>query len=211
MRTDVDAQFPDPHVAWLSYEVAGITGWERLLEAVFALVGEMIACDEIGWTGVDRKSGRVAVSTSATPYDSSATDLLLQLNDHPIINFLMGAKVADPFAPVRVGDVVSDRAFRATRTWADLFRPRGIDRQLTVATAFGASRTAGTAWSVTEPGRNSATTRWPGSPRSALCWVPWRRVTNGSRTLKTRRSLPTAARGFAGERWPARGTGCEGC
>lgn len=135
-----------------SYESGGASDWLYLLGAIFELLPRLISCDEVVWNGVDPGNGRVTVYSSCCGrYDSASQQLLLELDDHPMkIHFLALANSAAE--PIRIGDLCTDREFRNTRTWLELFRPSGVTRQLTIPTGFNSNVTAGTAWSFNRHG-----------------------------------------------------------
>jgi DNA-binding CsgD family transcriptional regulator len=152
MRVSVEEQFPDPLIPQLSYELTGLSDWATIVSAVFVLLAQLVATDEVVWNGVDRLTHRSLVFSSTRAYDDRAVQMLLDLDDHPVVNHYLRSRPDAALSPVRLGDLVSDREFRATRTWAELFGPRGVTRQLTVPTGFNVGQTAGTAWSLNRSG-----------------------------------------------------------
>lgn len=145
----------------LSYELAGIPDPPALFQAVCQLLPQLIDCDEVVWNG-----GEV-VYQWATMHDDGADrygpeveHLLLDVTDNPVKRHYL-SRTDTNGRPVRIGDLTSDRQFRNTRAWAELYRPLGITRQLTIPTIVTARRrgegtaievTGGIAWSLNRAG-----------------------------------------------------------
>jgi DNA-binding CsgD family transcriptional regulator len=134
----------------LSYETDGLQDWHLVLDAVRDLMGRAICSDEIVWQGVDPRHARVSVQgeSDGQSGDPDEIHLLLDLDDHPVKNHFASHRDQ---AAVRLSDLTTERDFRATRTWADLFKPRGVQRQLTIPTAFG-RHGAGSGWTLNRSG-----------------------------------------------------------
>lgn len=153
---------PPGAVQRLRYELAGMPDSPALLRTVCQLLPELIECDDAIWHSADDEAW------CATIYDQDGTERygdevgerLLEATDSPVrIHYL---SQADPDGrPVRIGDISSDRQFRNTSAWVDLYRPLDISRQLTIPTSFNVRTgprdnasmvTGGTAWSLNRNG-----------------------------------------------------------
>jgi DNA-binding CsgD family transcriptional regulator len=157
MRTGLDQQFPDPAVPWLTWQLDGLDGsaeWLTVLSVLVQLLQTLLPCEGIVWNGVDMRD-RTAFVFGDPPeaYDTEVAGLLLELDDHPMIEAYVNGSPALTSRPLRMSDLIGDRAFRRTRTWSELFRPRGIDHQVTVPTG-GNLRTAADGWSLNRAGRD---------------------------------------------------------
>lgn len=150
----IDGEFPNGLAHLVSWEVADLADWPALLAAICALLARLIRCDEVVWDGVDldpRHPRVIVYGTEPCRYhDPAVQDLLLELDDHPVINHYL--QVGPGSSPVRLGDIASDREFKGTRTWTDLFCPRDVTRQLTIPTCFSRSGIAASAWSFNRSG-----------------------------------------------------------
>lgn len=157
MRTVLEEQFPDPAVPWLAWELDGLAGvaeWATVLAALVQLLRTLLPCEGIVWNGLDfRTRTAFAVGDPAEAYGPDVPGLLLELDDHPMIEAYLNGSPAATTRPLRMSDLIERRPFRSTRTWCELFRPRGLDHQVTVPTG-GDLRTAGDGWSLNRAGRD---------------------------------------------------------
>jgi DNA-binding CsgD family transcriptional regulator len=134
MRTNVLADFPHPAVPELSYQLAGLSSREELIDASMEMLSRLISCDGIVWNAVDVGQGTVEVYGRPAVYtDPVWSEVLLQVDDHPmVVSYLLKPTST---APRRISDICASAVFRKTRTYADLFKPLGVAHQLTVLTA----------------------------------------------------------------------------
>lgn len=153
---------PPRTVQRLRYELAGMPDSPVLLRAVCQLLPELIECDDAIWHSADDEAwcATICDEDGTERYGDEVGERLLEATDSPVrIHYL---SQADPDGrPVRIGDISSDRQFRNTSAWVDLYRPLDISRQLTIPTSFNVragprdnvSRvTGGTAWSLNRNG-----------------------------------------------------------
>lgn len=154
-------QCPETAMQFLGHELAGVSDSTALLSAVCELISRLIPCDDVIWHSADVQSWDATFRGLGTNrYGPEVGQRLLEATDNPVRrHYLSGA---DPSGrPVRIGDVSTDWQFRNSRAWADLYRPLGIARQLTIPTGFNAQSgseatatrvTGGTAWSLNRDG-----------------------------------------------------------
>lgn len=154
-------QDPQRAAQRLSYELLGVPDPPALFEAVCQLLPQLINCDEVVWDGGDVVYQWATMHDAGTDrYGPDVERLLLEVRDNPVRrHYLSGSDLSG--RPVRIGDLTSDRQFRNTRAWAELFGPLGITRQLTIPTIVTARRqgdgtpievTGGVAWSLNRAG-----------------------------------------------------------
>ena len=150
MVAELDEAHAQPGVSWLSWALEGDgggPGWPDTVPVLIELLGMLVPSDEIVWNGVDLGAGRAfVVSNDSHAADAEAARLLLELDDHPMLNAFLSGRPSS-LDPVRLSDLISDRDFRRTRTWADLFAPRGLHHQLLVITGGGCEGPVANGWS----------------------------------------------------------------
>ena len=145
----------------LAYELTGVPDRPTLFAAICQLIPQLIDCDEVVWDGGDVVYRWATFNNAhADRYGPELERLLLDVTDNPVrMHYFSGM---DPNGrPVRIGDLTSDRQFRSTRAWAELYRPLGITRQLTIPTVVTSRKqtdgtstvTGGIAWSLNRDGR----------------------------------------------------------
>jgi DNA-binding CsgD family transcriptional regulator len=117
------------------------------------LLRALVPAEAIVWYGVDFSTRRALTVADPSELQSpEITALVLNLEDNPIRRALVsGEPVASQ--PVRMSDLVSARDFHRTRTWTDLFRPLGVDHQLTTSTG-GDLHPFGVGWALNRSGRD---------------------------------------------------------
>jgi DNA-binding CsgD family transcriptional regulator len=107
------------------------------LETLDALA-ELIPCDAIGYTEIDR-IGRRVIEYVGTDDDDDDDDLFWQIVDeHPLCRHQLA--YAD-FSPKRLSDVISQRQLERTRVYAEWFRPYRIVAELEVGILRSRART----------------------------------------------------------------------
>jgi hypothetical protein len=86
MRTNVLGDFPHPAVPELSYQLAGLSSREELIDASMEMLSRLISCDGIVWNAVDVSQGTVEVYGRPAVYtDPVWSEVLLQVDDHPMV------------------------------------------------------------------------------------------------------------------------------
>ncbi len=156
MRTSVDAAFPDPAVPSFSWQLDGLGNgsWPNVATAVIDLLHTIIPAEAILWYGLDFETGRAtAIADPPQLQRADLAALILELDDNPMLHAYLSGGPTATARPVRMSDVVSARDFRRTRTWTELFRPLGVDQQLTTATG-GNMRPFGAGWALNRSGRD---------------------------------------------------------
>jgi DNA-binding CsgD family transcriptional regulator len=149
MRTSIVEQFPHPVVPWISWELADVgDDWAVLAAAIMVMVRAVVPADAVVWNGFDLSTGwATVVGDPPELYCMEVAELTRDLDDHPMKAAFLSGSPAVSSAPVRISDLTSERCFRRTRTWAELFQPLGVAHQLTTPTG-GNLRTAGVGWSL---------------------------------------------------------------
>ncbi|WP_395657470.1 response regulator transcription factor [Nocardioides sp.] len=140
----------DQSLPWLTWELDGLGGcdWSVVGAAVVVLLRALVPADAIVWNGFDFATGECRVlGDPPEMFSVEIGQLTMELDDHPMMHAYLGGAAAATAAPLRISDLVDERTFRRTRTWADLFRPLGLKHQLTTPTG-GDLRTVGVGWSL---------------------------------------------------------------
>jgi DNA-binding CsgD family transcriptional regulator len=116
----------------LSYHTEGLPDRETYLTVVSACLNDAIPGDLIGWKRVDLANPPMKVwLNDAMAYRlGDARDEVMV--EHPIV----AHQLAHPGSELvlRVSDCISDREFRSSRVYRDLFVPRGVRYQLAIDT-----------------------------------------------------------------------------
>lgn len=134
MRADVVDQFADPALPELAYQLDGTSSRGEALDAAVELLMGLIPCQGLCWNLVDRISGNVEVVGKPAEQFAGSEELLLELDDHPMILSYLDAAHPLGIAPRRISDLVEIQQFHRTRTYNDLFRPLSVEHMLTVLT-----------------------------------------------------------------------------
>jgi len=119
----------------LSYQLAGLPTRGDYLRAAGVVLSRLLSCDFVVWSAVD-------VSTSAVevvPYNGRGWEaqrledrLASVLDDHPLVLSYLGVGRARESSPRRLSDVSTRSQVRATRAYAELLHPLGIEHQLAI-------------------------------------------------------------------------------
>lgn len=135
MRESVLAEFADPVVPELAYQLDGFVDPEQTIRAAIEILGRLIGCDGLCWNLVDRQSGDVQVIGYPEEIFSGDFSELAELDDHPMIQSYL-ASGSRPLGdrPRRITDLLDVRAFHHTRTYNELFRRVSVEHMLTVLT-----------------------------------------------------------------------------
>jgi DNA-binding CsgD family transcriptional regulator len=152
MQVAVAEEFANPAVPMLTYESAGLPDRRALLDAITQMLFRVIPCDAVGWNAVDKRRGVAELDGQpANIYnDPEYERVLAELDDHPmILSYLATPHILG--APRRMSDLIGEREFRRTRTYADLFRPLRIRHALTILTRSPTPESAG-CWTFAREG-----------------------------------------------------------
>lgn len=145
MLTSVEGEFADPAVPLLSYDLSGAPDRQAFLAATRQLLAQLIPSDEIAWNGIDRSSGEAEIVGAPAFMEPQVAELLVELDDHPMVNSYLRPRRPGDTDPRRMSDVVSHRDLVRTRAYADLLHPMGAENQLTILTSLSPGA-AGSAW-----------------------------------------------------------------
>lgn len=91
---------------------------------------DLVACNEVD---LDLQHGDVWTASPGLRPDQHALEQMFEtIADNPMVqSYVRSARTGD-LAPRRMSDLVSDRAFRRTRSYSSVFRPHSGQHQLTV-------------------------------------------------------------------------------
>jgi DNA-binding CsgD family transcriptional regulator len=108
------------------------------LETLEALCG-LVGCDVIGYAELDRIARRMLdhVGTDGDDSDDD-TGFWRIVDDHPLCRHQLAYR---DFSATRLSDVISRRRLRASRIYAEWFRPSGIEAEIEIGIAPSRART----------------------------------------------------------------------
>lgn len=131
-------------------ELAEADRAEDLLERSMTALLRVLAGEVVGYSRVDvvGRSADVLLRPSLPGHRAPMTRAADTMDDHPLIQHWVRAGVLGP--PRRVSDVTSPRAWRRTRTYAEVLRPMGSPHLLAVPLCW--DRSGGTAYAVGRSG-----------------------------------------------------------
>lgn len=158
MRVSVLDEFPDPVVPELGYQLTGLQSRREVLDAGAEMLSRIIPCEAIAWTAVETATGRrpelIGWRDATTYSDPGLADTLGGLDDHPMIASYMRADTWRNATPRRLSDVVDRAGLRRTRAYAVWFKPRGVEYQISVMTAW-VHPIYGRGWALARPPRSA--------------------------------------------------------
>jgi DNA-binding CsgD family transcriptional regulator len=158
VRVSVLDAFSDPAVPELGYQLAGLQTRHEVLAAGAEMLSRIIPCDEIAWTAVETTGGRrpelVGWRNGSSYSDPAVADALGELNDHPMILSYMRADTWRNATPRRLSDIIDPLGLRRTRAYEVWFKPREIEHQISVMTAW-VQPIYGRGWAMARPPRST--------------------------------------------------------
>ena len=116
----------------LSYELEGITDRRAFLSAAVESVGDLLPSDQFGWVAVDMAAAEVlGVGNVNQPEVIEA--LGRNAGRHPMMVRYRGRP--KDMTPLRLSDLITERAWRSHPVYAEVFRPLGALHQVSVMVA----------------------------------------------------------------------------
>jgi DNA-binding CsgD family transcriptional regulator len=117
----------------LSYHAEGLPDRDTYLMVVSACLSEALPGDITGWKIIDRANPPVKLwFNDAKAYHRVRDVPDAVIAEHPVVAHQLAHHDSEPV--LRVSDFISDRAFRSSRVYRELFVPQGVHYQLSVAT-----------------------------------------------------------------------------
>ncbi|WP_426519588.1 response regulator transcription factor [Diaminobutyricibacter sp. McL0618] len=134
----VGAHLPVNYGANLTWQMAGVGSRQDLLDAMIALLSNVVSCDSLGWNGLDVDHQRVEIYGNPPEIyqnNSLPPHLLLEAVDHPMSVSYLAEAAATPRVPVprRMSDIISLSDLHRTAAYGILLKPIGASYQLTAA------------------------------------------------------------------------------
>lgn len=150
VSAEVERGLDHPKAASVAYELRGLDGWSQVVDAVCDLLHAVVPCERVVWQSIDARRGTVVVGGDPVEVHDGRTpgEVLLDLPDHPVMNHYVGAVDDRVEHPARLSDLTSQRTFRGTRTYAELFAPNRIRSQLTLVSTLDATTAEVSGWSM---------------------------------------------------------------
>jgi DNA-binding CsgD family transcriptional regulator len=149
----------------LSYHASGLPDHETYLTTAAACLSDGVPGDLTGWNDLDRRRTPTFWFNDAEAYHICAA-LAEVIDEHPFVMYRRSHPDAEPV--LRISDCISDRAFRSSRVYRDLFVPMGTRYQLSITTAVNDPVTAGRCWTINRSTREFA----DADLRNARCLQP---------------------------------------
>jgi DNA-binding CsgD family transcriptional regulator len=137
----------------LSYHTDGLPDRDTYLAVASACLNGALPGDTTGWGGVDFTTTSVLKLwfNEAVGYDlRSAFDAMF--DQHPIVAHRRTNPRSEPV--MRASDCISDREFRLSRVYRELFLPIGARYQLAIITATDNPITSGRSWFINRSTRD---------------------------------------------------------
>ena len=116
----------------LSYHTDGLPDRETYLTVASACLNEALPGDLTGWYTVDLANPPVKVWYNEAKEYRMSDVLDAVLTEHPIVSHQLAHPDSEPV--LRVSDRISDREFRSSQVYRELFVPQGARYQLTIGT-----------------------------------------------------------------------------
>ena len=133
----------------LAHDLVGPTAPEDHHAAVLARLHDLFPCDQVFWTRTDFARGRAVVRGDETCADDMAQRLGEFGTDHPgIVSYV---RRPSDLAPRRVSDVVDQRRWHGSASYAEVFSELGPAHQLSMVTRLRSSH-VGLGWTLTRSG-----------------------------------------------------------
>lgn len=136
-----------------AWQLGSVRSTDELEAAGMAVVLALLGGDESGFNDLSLAEGRLTakiypVSPVGEELRGQLADLIA---DHPVVRRL---EREPSTAPVRMSDLMPDGRFRGTRTYETMFRPRGLEHQLTVPLRVDPATRSGTVYVVNRADRD---------------------------------------------------------
>ncbi|MGB9048012.1 MAG: LuxR C-terminal-related transcriptional regulator [Pseudonocardiaceae bacterium] len=135
----------------LSYHASGLPDRDTYLTTVATCLSDGVPGDLTTWNDLNRGRTPTFWFDNAEAYCTCAA-LAEVADEHPFVMYRRAHPDAEPVQ--RISDCISDRAFRSSRVYRDLFLSTGTRYQLSVTTAVNDSVTAARCWTINRSTRN---------------------------------------------------------
>ena len=106
---------------------------QSYLEVVEKSLSQFLPADDVAWNDVDLAMGHVHVERSEGADPAFGEAILAVAADHAMIRSYRPAGAT--CEPRRMSDLLPQNAFKGTATYNELFRPLGLEYQLTIFTS----------------------------------------------------------------------------
>jgi DNA-binding CsgD family transcriptional regulator len=117
----------------LSYHTEGLPDRDTCLMVVSVCLSEALPGDITGWKIIDRANPPVKLwFNDAKAYHRVRDVPDAVIAEHPVVAHQLAHPDSEPV--LRVSDFISDREFRSSRVYRELFVPQGAHYQLSIAT-----------------------------------------------------------------------------
>jgi len=128
-----------------SYQLAGLPDRATYLASAAACLHTAVAGDVVGWNDLD-----VAVPSAEIWFDPADANISCEataavLDDHPLVRSYLAHP--DDVGPRRISDCISEREWRSSRVYSELFIPMGARHQLAIVIRKP-TPSGGRAWAI---------------------------------------------------------------
>jgi DNA-binding CsgD family transcriptional regulator len=131
----------------MAWSLGAIQSEDELSTASMEMVMSFLGGDQAGFNEISLNSAKMI--TKIFPITPLGEEVQAQLGkviqEHPVVRRLIQAPST---GPLRMSDLVPGDRFRHTRTYEMIFRPRGLEHQLTIPLRLDAAQQSGTVYVV---------------------------------------------------------------
>jgi DNA-binding CsgD family transcriptional regulator len=136
-----------------AWSLGGIRDEDELSSAAMAVALTYFGGDEAGYNDISLAGGRFTAKIfPVSPLGEKIRGALGEvIREHPVVRRLEQHPTT---TPLRMSDLVPNGGFRRTKTYEMIFRPRGLEHQLTLPLRVDPARRSGTVYVVNRSHRD---------------------------------------------------------